>query len=221
MTLAPLPILYSFRRCPYAIRARLALHASGLPYELREVHLRNKPAAMLAASPKGTVPVLVVPGSQVIDESWDIMLWALRQNDPENWLGQDDRSLHEARQLLALNDGAFKAALDRYKYADRFPEHAQSHYRGQCEPFLHELEARLQDHACLTGRNPSIADVAIVPFVRQFAGVEPEWFGEAPYPRLRDWLDRWIESRLFAEVMGKHPPWISGQPPVLIPAHDT
>jgi glutathione S-transferase len=202
-----LPILYSFRRCPYAIRARLALHVSGTPYELREIQLRDKPAAMLAASPKGSVPVLVLPDTQVIDESWDIMQWALNQHDPDNWLGEDGRHVEAAAALVKINDGYFKTALDRYKYADRYPEYPQPHYRRQGETFLHQLETRLQDNTHLLGDHFSIADAAVLPFIRQFAGVDPAWFAHAPYPKLVNWTATLVQSSLFTAVMQKHPLW--------------
>jgi glutathione S-transferase len=211
-----LPILYSFRRCPYAIRARLALHASGIGYELREVDLRNKPACMLAASPKGSVPVLVLSGSRVIDESWDIMQWALQQHDPENRLGTSKRHVDAALPLVHSNDNTFKASLDRYKYADRHPEHPQTHYRSQGEPFLQQLEMRLQATAYLLGNTPSIADMAIFPFIRQFAGVDQDWFDQSPYPGLRNWAEALTHSAMFKAVMQKHPVWNSRDKPVVI-----
>ncbi|MDP1862535.1 MAG: glutathione S-transferase [Thiobacillus sp.] len=211
-----LPILYSFRRCPYAIRARLALHAGVTPYELREIQLRDKPAAMLAASPKGSVPVLVLPDGQVIDESWDIMQWALKQHDPDNWLGDDGRHVEVAAALVNINDGSFKAALDRYKYADRHPEHPQSHYRTEAEPFLQQLENHLHTSAFLSGDRPSIADAVVLPFIRQFAGVDQAWFDQSSYPKLRNWSKALINSALFTAVMLKHPVWRSGGKPVVI-----
>lgn len=212
----PLPILYSFRRCPYAIRARLALHASGTVHELREVALRDKPACMLAASTKGSVPVLVLPDGHVIDESWDIMLWALRQHDPENWLGSQNRYLDKAASLVAENDSHFKTALDRYKYANRHPEHAQSYYRSQGEVFLRQLEDRLQANGCLFGPGLSIADIAIFPFIRQFTSVDQAWFKKSPYPKLRDWTETLLRSSLFEAVMDKHAVWHEGDAPVVI-----
>jgi len=211
-----LPILYSFRRCPYAIRARLALHVSATSYELREIQLRDTPAAMLAASPKGSVPVLVLPNGQVIDESWDIMQWALKQHDPDNWLGDNGRHVESAAALVSINDSSFKAALDRYKYADRHPEHPQSHYRTKGEPFLLQLENRLQANVCLLGGRPTIADAAVLPFIRQFTGVDPAWFAQSPYPKLRNWSEALINSALFTAVMLKHPVWRSGGKPVVI-----
>ena len=211
-----LPILYSFRRCPYAIRARLALHVSATSYELREIQLRDTPAAMLAASPKGSVPVLVLPNGQVIDESWNIMQWALKQHDPDNWLGDNGRHVETAAALVNINDSSFKAALDRYKYADRHPEHPQSHYRTEGEPFLRQLENRLQENVCLLGNRPTIADAAVLPFIRQFAGVDPAWFDQSPYPKLRNWSEALINSALFTAVMLKHPVWRSEGKPVVI-----
>ena len=204
------PVLYSFRRCPYAIRARLALHISGIAYELREILLRDKPPAMLAASPKGSVPVLVVPDGQIIDESWDIMQWALQQHDPENWLGDGEGYLIAAMPLVVANDGGFKAALDRYKYADRYPEQPHWCYRSECELFLQQLEARLQVSRYLLGDRLSIADAAIIPFIRQFAAVDHSWFRLSPYPRLRHWSDLLINSPLFDAVMQKFPVWQGG-----------
>ena len=172
-------ILYSFRRCPYAIRARLALAISETPYELREVRLSRKPAAMLEASPKGTVPVLVLADGSVIDESSQIMRWALDRNDPEGWLERDDPA------LIERNDGSFKHDLDRYKYPDRHDSNALEHRQRGME-FLSLLDARLAEHAHLCGSQRGMADAAIMPFVRQFAGVDSEWFAAQPIPHLRE-----------------------------------
>jgi glutathione S-transferase len=198
------PILYSYRRCPYAMRARMALDYSGIEVVIREIALREKPAAMLAASPKGTVPVLVLSDGAVIDESLDIMRWALAQRDPQAWL----KNVTDSETLIAENDGSFKQALDRYKYAERFPEHPQQTYRAQGERFLSQLETRLQQHAYLLDAEPRLADIAIFPFVRQFAAVDPAWWEEAPYPALRAWLTNWVESALFDSIMQKHPVWV-------------
>jgi glutathione S-transferase len=211
------PILYSFRRCPYAMRARLALHASGIMVEVREVSLRNKPESMLIASPKGSVPVLVLPDGSVIDESWDIMQWALRQSDPENWLGENEDYLSAAIPLLNENDSTFKAALDRYKYFERYPEHPQLFYRKQGEQFLQQLESRLQLTQHLLSNDPSIADAAILPFVRQFADVDTGWFAQSPYPALQRWLANFKSSSKFAAVMRKYPIWQLGEAPVFLP----
>lgn len=211
-----LPILYSFRRCPYAMRARSALISSGISVELREVVLRDKPAALLAASIKGSVPVLVLPDGRVIDESWDIMLWALRQNDPENWLGQNGEHVQNALSLLQENDTSFKRALDSYKYPERFPEQSQAVHRANGELFLRQLEQRLISTAYLLGRHFSIADAALLPFMRQFAAVDSHWFATAPYPALRLWLKTYAESELFMRVMQKFPVWHTGKAQTLL-----
>ncbi len=210
------PVLYSFRRCPYAIRARLALYASGIAIELREVALRNKPESMLAASPKGSVPVLVLPDGQVIDESWEIMLWALHQHDHYGWLGENDACVAAATALIIENDTTFKDYLDRYKYPERYPEHAQIHYRIQAEIFLQRLENRLRATPCLLGDTPSIADAGIFPFIRQFADVDKNWFAQAPYAALQHWLKNFSSSEGFDAVMKKYPPWQPGDIPIII-----
>ena len=171
---------------------------------------------MLAASPKGSVPVLVLPDGRVIDESWDIMQWALQQHDPECWLGQDGQHLHAAATLVTINDTSFKAALDHYKYANRHPEHPQSYYRAEGEQFLRQLEERLQTNAYLLGKSLSIADAAVFPFIRQFAAVDQPWFDQSPYPKLRDWSDALIQSALFKAVMQKYPVWRGEETTVLV-----
>lgn len=202
-----LPILYSFRRCPYAMRARAALIYSGIPFELREVVLRAKPADMLVASPKGSVPVLVLADGRVIDQSWDIMLWALQQNDENNWLGTAQNNVPAALPWVLENDSTFKRALDCYKYPERHPDHPQAFYRHQGEVFLQTLEARLNLTPYLLSSHITIADIALLPFIRQFAAVDTAWFTNAPYPKLRDWLARFTRSELFAQVMQKFPVW--------------
>jgi len=192
-------LLYSFRRCPYAMRARLALRYSGVPVQIIEVSLKAKPAEMLALSPKGTVPVLSVDG-RVIEESLEIMQWALVQHDPDDWLLQGDPAV---LALIAENDQGFKYHLDRYKYADRYPEHPMEHYRAEGEVFLQKLEGLLTERAYLLARYPSLADMALAPFVRQFAHVDREWFAGTPYQRLQAWLQRVLTSPLFIAVMTK------------------
>jgi UPF0176 protein len=207
--MSALPVLYSFRRCPYAIRARLALRAAQVPVVLREVVLRDKPAEMLVISPKGTVPVLQLPGGQVIEQSLEIMRWALAQSDPEGWLIQGDPQSMQA--LIDINDGPFKALLDRYKYPERHPAETAEAYREQAvELFLARLEQNLSDRSCLLGPSPSLADMAIAPFVRQFAQVDADWFASASLPALRAWLQRIVGSPLFDAVMAKHAPWRPG-----------
>ena len=194
-----LPVLYSFRRCPYAMRARLALRYSGVCVRIIEVSLKAKPAEMLALSPKGTVPVLSVNG-EVIDESLAIMQWALAQHDPDNWRLQGDPSV---LALIDENDQGFKYHLDRYKYAERYPEYPMEHYRAEGEVFLQKLERLLEDRAYLLAHHPSLADMALAPFVRQFAHVDRDWFARAPYPRLQRWLEAFLQSPLFIGVMAK------------------
>jgi glutathione S-transferase len=195
--------LYSFRRCPYAMRARMALRYSGVAVNIVEVSLKAKPAEMLALSSKGTVPVLSVDG-QVIDESLAIMHWALAQNDPQDWLLKDDPV---GQQLIAglieENDQVFKVHLNRYKYAERYPEQPMTVYRAEGEVFLRKLDELLEGRDYLLAEHPSLADVALMPFVRQFAHVDREWFGQTPYRRLQAWLQRFLESELFIGVMQK------------------
>ncbi|MBG8559863.1 MULTISPECIES: glutathione S-transferase [Pseudomonas] len=196
-------ILYSFRRCPYAMRARMALRYAGCPVQICEVSLKAKPADMLALSPKGTVPVLSVDG-EVLEESLQIMHWALARHDPQNWALRDDpNAAQQATQLIERNDTLFKQQLNHYKYAERYPEQSRETYRALAEAVLLDLEQRLERQAYLVTAHPSIADVALMPFVRQFAGVEPDWFATAPYPRLRVWLQGWLESALFKAIMAR------------------
>jgi len=202
------PILYSFRRCPYAIRARIAIQYSGLQVLLREVVLRNKPDSLLQFSPKGTVPVLILPDGQVIDESFEIMLFSLEYNDPGNWLEQSDAKKRSVIQaLVAENDGEFKFWLDRYKYSDRYPEQSTEYYRSQGQLFLAHLEKKLQERPYLVGDRVGLADMAIFPFVRQFAQVDRSWFDQAPHPFVRVWLARLLEMPIFSAVMAKYVPW--------------
>jgi glutathione S-transferase len=211
MTDPSLPVLYSFRRCPYAMRARLALAASGEHCELREVVLKHKPAEMLAASPKGTVPVLVLPDSAVLEQSLDIMLWALRRNDPLRWLDPAAGTLDDMLALVAACDNGFKPQLDRYKYPGRFAE-ASAGARELGAQFLLQLEARLAGGSGqqLFGARAALADAAVMPFVRQFAMVEAAWFDDQPWPLLRAWLAGWTASPLFERAMRKYAPWASG-----------
>jgi glutathione S-transferase len=195
--------LYSFRRCPYAMRARMALRYSGVAVDIVEVSLKAKPAEMLALSSKGTVPVLSVDG-RVIDESLAIMHWALAQNDPQDWLLKDDPAGQaQIAALIEANDQVFKVHLNRYKYAERYPEQPMEVYRAQGEVFLRQLDELLQGRDYLLAEHPSLADVALMPFIRQFAHVDREWFAQTPYVRLQDWLQRFLESDLFTGVMHK------------------
>jgi glutathione S-transferase len=210
-----LPVLYSFRRCPYAIRARMTLLYTAQQVELREVFLGNKPAQMLHASAKGTVPVLVFPDGTVLQESVDVMHWALRIQDPDNWWREE--SAAEINSLLEQNDFDFKQQLDRYKYWQRYPEHPQQYYREKAEEFLRLLEQKLQTNAYLLNENVSFADVAIFPFIRQFAFADKPWFEQAPYPRLQHWLQSFLDSDLFKGVMKKSPAWHLNDAPLLFP----
>jgi glutathione S-transferase len=208
------PILYSFRRCPYAIRARLAIRVSGVRVALREVVLRDKPAALLLASAKGTVPVLQLPDGRVLEQSLDIMRWALEQHDPQGWLAPGSQA--EALEWIALNDGPFKQALDRYKYAPRHPERSPEAWRDEAvERMLAPLNRRLADRGFLLRDTPSLADMAIAPFVRQFAAVDLAWFDGTPFEPLQAWTKRLVSSALFDSVMTRFDPWAPGQAEVV------
>lgn len=195
-------ILYSFRRCPYAMRARMALIVSDMPFELREVRLSAKPEALIAASPKATVPVLVLPDGGVIDESLDIMRWALGHKDTEHWLDGDDP------ELIAVNDGPFKYHLDRYKYPERHGSDAEQH-RSAALGLLQPLEERLSDQPYLCGDTRSLTDAALMPFVRQFAATDRKWFQDQPMPLVRRWLTRQVATPLFEQVMARQEYWQS------------
>lgn len=212
-----LPILYSFRRCPYAMRARLALAVGETYCVLREVALSNKPAQLVAASAKATVPVLVLPNGEVLDESLDIMRWALGRYDPLGWL-QADRAATQA--LIAANDGAFKHHLDRYKYADRYGVDRVEH-RSAGLDILNGLENRLAAQANLCGPEMSLADAALLPFVRQYAQVDRAWFDGRSLPNLQRWLDRHLSSPLFDRISLRAKPWAEGDPPEIWPARNS
>jgi glutathione S-transferase len=203
-----MPVLYSFRRCPYAMRARLALLVSGQACEIREVKLSAKPAELLAASAKATVPVLMLSDGRVIDESLDVMRWALERNDPERWLDGDDA------ELIAANDGPFKHALDRTKYPERHVSDPKVH-RAQGLAFLATLEARLATNPNLCGAAMTLADAAILPFVRQFAAIDRAWFATQPLPAVQAWLAWHLASPLFETAMIRLAPWQRGDAPVI------
>ncbi|NBB25047.1 glutathione S-transferase [Porphyrobacter sp. SLTP] len=204
-----LPVLYSFRRCPYAMRARMALWVAGIVVELREVKLAAKPPELFAASPKGTVPVLVLPDGTVVDQSLDIMRWALAQNDPEHWLAGDDAA------LIAMNDGPFKHHLDRAKYPGRYEEDGVTAHRASALALLAPLELRLQAAPWLCGESLTLTDIALFPFIRQFAAIDSDWFAAQPLPQLQAWLEGLLASELFGAVMGKFAPWQEGDAPVM------
>ncbi|MEO1648789.1 MAG: glutathione S-transferase [Pseudomonadota bacterium] len=219
--MSTLPILYSFRRCPYAMRARMALWVAGITVELREVKLANKPPELAQASPKATVPVLVLPdGSSqgtVIEESLAIMRWALEQNDPEGWLAGEDTS------IIERNDGPFKRALDRYKYPTRYPDEAAGDeetfrfdHRSHGLAFLEELNSHLAVSKNLSGPNRMLTDIALFPFVRQFANTDRDWFDAVGLPLLQLWLEEHLASDLFAAIMPKFNPWKAGDAPITL-----
>ena len=212
---AHLPVLYSFRRCPYAMRARLAVMVSGTACELREVALRNKPEALCQVSAKATVPVLVDVDDRVIDQSLDIMRWALARNDPAGWLTPSQGNLADMLDVVALVDGDLKFHLDRYKYPGRYADaNAPTVHRAAAAAVLGPFADRLRTSACLFGPLPCLADMAIAPFVRQFAHVDPAWFATQPWPEFAAWLAAWEASPLLASVMQKMAPWQPGTPGV-------
>lgn len=199
------------------MRARMALSASAQVCELREVVLANKPATLLQASSKGTVPVLITPTGQVVEQSLDIMLWALRKNDPLHWLGDSDSPNSQTLQLVKQCDDEFKCHLDRYKYPNRFGLLDGTTNRELGARYLADLNHRLSEHRFLMGPSERLADVAIAPFIRQFAHTDPTWFAYQPWPALQSWLSEFEQSSLFAQIMQKYPAWMPGQPTVLFP----
>ena len=213
----PLPVLYSFRRCPYAMRARLAIAASSTVVELREVVLARKPQALLQASPKATVPVLVLPDSTVLEQSLDIMLWALRRHDPQQWLPTSAPEMERAIALIAQCDGEFKANLDRYKYPNRYALANGLPHRDRGAQFLLTLNICVEAQGFLHGGQFGVADAAIAPFVRQFAHTDPAWFASQSWPALLQWLAAFEASDAYRGVMDKVPPWVDGQPPWFFP----
>lgn len=196
-----IPILYSFRRCPFAIRARMALFYSGINVEIKEVLLKDKPLMMLSLSPKGTVPVLIASDGIVLDESYQIMLWAINISDPDHWY--PSCMSKEIDDLVYKNDHEFKSTLDKYKYSDRHPENSKTYYRTQGEYFLIFLEEKLKSNNYLLGDKVSLADIAIFPFIRQFAFVDIDWFESSRYIKLREWLSVILGSKIFNIVMKK------------------
>jgi glutathione S-transferase len=222
MTVSNLPVLYSFRRCPYAMRARLALAAAGHTVELREVVLRDKPAAMLEASPKGTVPVLVQPDGSVLEESLDIIQWSLdtagAQSIAAKWSLDESFGEGALRELVAESDGPFKAALDAYKYPDRYPDREPEEAREAGSRFIARLDAILAGKQYLTGGSFSAGDAAILPFVRQFAHVDQEWFYDQDWHEVIRWLDAFKASERFSVIMSKYKKWEPGDEPVLFGA---
>ncbi|NRA88252.1 MAG: glutathione S-transferase [Rhizobiales bacterium] len=214
-----LPILYSFRRCPYAMRARIGILDAGIKVELREIVLRNKPAHMLEISPKGTVPVLLLPNGTVIDESLDIMLWALNQNDPNALLSGDlNAMLKLIQQTNGSKDSHFKFHLDRYKYSTRYEDKDAIalglESRTTALEFIQQLEDRLSNTKFLMGNAQTLADMSIAPFIRQFANTNRQWWDEQPYPKVQNWLNNFIDSTTFKTIFSKYIVWLHGDDPV-------
>ena len=213
------PVLWSFRRCPYAMRARLAINASQCRVHLREIRLRDKPREFVSASPKATVPVLVLTDGNVIDESRDIMIWALQQSDPQGWLCRWQADPAFCNTFLDRLDGSFKPQLDRYKYASRFEPAIGQQSRQDACVFLIEIDQFLETKAgYLSGKNFGVLDAATLPFVRQFRGVNEIWFDSQPWPHLHRWLGMFLNSADFGVVMQKHQPWQAGDCAILFPA---
>ena len=214
---SPQPVLWSFRRCPYAMRARLAVRSSGVGVRLREIVLRNKPEEFLAASAKGTVPVLVDPGGNVIDESLDVMFWALGQADPEDWLAIWRQDPDHCRHYLDQLDGPFKTHLDRYKYASRYIKDGDAdddikattlHHRTEGAAFISALDKVLAEKHYLSGARPGLLDYATLPFIRQFRIADMDWFDARDWPALHPWLQDFLTSDRFADIMQKYPQWL-------------
>jgi len=211
-----LPILYSLRNCPYAMRARMAIFKSGQTVLLRDLVLSNKPEEMMQASPKGTVPVVVLEDGTVIEESLEVMLWVLHESDPNDLLhSYEESALPEMLTLINEFDNVFKVRLEQYKCAKRYQEDNIEECRMACQQYLQQLEQRLSKHAFLMSDKESLADIALLPFIRQFARVERQWYLQAPYPKVRTWLNNYLQSAMFSKVMAKHPLWLDSQQEVV------
>ncbi len=203
-----LPILYSFRRCPYAMRARMAIHISSQKCEIREVLLRDKPPSMLEYSSKGTVPVLVLQSGEVIDESLDVIDWALNLNDPDNW--QRSKDNEKTKELIKINDGEFKHHLDRYKYSKRYDNEDPEFHRKKCLSFIEKVNSELQNSKYIFDDEISYIDISLLPFIRQFRIADNEWFDELPYENVKSWLSNFLNSELLESIMSKHDLWKEG-----------
>lgn len=213
---ASLPVLYSLRNCPYAMRARLAIFKSKEKVLLRDLVLSNKPPEMLVASPKGTVPVVVLPDNKVIEESFDIMLWALQRSDPDDLLLSDETDdLPKMLTLIKTFDTKFKSSLEAYKCAKRYQEDNVVECRQACEEYIKQLETRLTKHTFLMSNQESLLDIALMPFIRQFGRVERQWYLQSPYPNVRQWLNKYLQSPVFTKVMAKHPLWVDTKKDVI------
>ena len=203
-----LPILYSFRRCPYAMRARMAIHISDQRCELREVLLRDKPPSMLQYSAKGTVPVLILQDGKVIDESLDVIDWALNLNDPDDW--QRSKDTKKTKELIKINDGEFKYHLDRYKYSKRYDNEDPEFHRKKCLKFIESINNELNNSKYIFDDNISYADIVVLPFIRQFRIADIEWFDSLPYDNLKKWLSSFLGSSLLNSIMKKYDLWKEG-----------
>ena len=203
-----LPILYSFRRCPYAMRARMAIHTSGQKCELREVLLRDKPPSMLEYSAKGTVPVLILQDGKIIDESLDVIDWALNLNDPDNW--QRSKDTEKTKELIKINDGEFKYHLDRYKYSKRYDNEDPEFHRKKCLKFIESINNELNNSEYIFDDNISYADIVLLPFIRQYRIADIEWFDSLPYNNLKKWLSSFLDSYLLNSIMKKYDLWKEG-----------
>ena len=203
-----LPILYSFRRCPYAMRARMAIHISSQKCEIREVLLRDKPPSMLEYSSKGTVPVLVLQSGEVIDESLDVIDWALNLNDPDNW--QRSKNNEKTKELIKINDGEFKYHLDRYKYSKRYDNEDPEFHRKKCLSFIEKVNSELQNSKYIFDDAISYIDISLLPFIRQFRIADNEWFDELPYENVKSWLSNFLNSELLKSIMFKYDLWKEG-----------
>ena len=203
-----LPILYSFRRCPYAMRARMAIHISSQKCEIREVLLRDKPPSMLEYSSKGTVPVLVLQSGEVIDESLDVIDWALNLNDPDNW--QRSKDNEKTKELIKINDGEFKHHLDRYKYSKRYDDEDPEFHRKKCLSFIEKVNSELQNSKYIFDDEISYIDISLLPFIRQFRIADNEWFDELPYENVKSWLSNFLNSELLKSIMSKYDLWKEG-----------
>ncbi|WP_417824218.1 glutathione S-transferase [Thalassospira lucentensis] len=212
------PVLYSFRRCPYAMRARMALLSAGIDVELREVVLRDKPQSMIDVSPKATVPVLIQSDGTVIDESLEIMVWALVENDPNEWMTPESGTLDDMLALIAQNDGPFKHHLDRYKYHTRYEHADPAEHRRDAEKILNRLDGRLAVGRYLFGSRPALADFAIAPFVRQFANADRDAFDAMPFVHVQRWLADFLASSFFERAMTKYDQWHEGDAPIVFKA---
>ena len=211
-----LPILYSLRQCPYAMRARLGLLLAEQSVMLRDIAMTNIPEEMIEASPKGEVPVLVLDDGTVIDESIDIMRWALNKNDPQDLLYKNHPSLIEEIEIfINFNDNEFVDALKKYKASSRYHDDAEVEHRQQCEVFIKDIESRLSKHEYIFGEEPSLADYAVLPFIRQFSRVDRKWYLQSPYPKLRNWLEGQYNNPLFSKAMKKYPQWLDEKENIL------